>query len=99
MRILRFMVKLVLLPVAIIFWAIKWVMTFAVTMSRWIFDLLAGIIFMLGLACILFAVAKWGEIVPLWCASFFIFLIPHIGDWITGVCAGISEGLGDFIRN
>ena len=91
--------KLVVLPFALCFWAIKYLFLFACSVTDWFFSLAATGLFSLGLVLLAFQTASFKEILPLWIVSFIMFIIPYAGEWIMGVCDHISQQLGSFIRS
>lgn len=99
MRLLKFLLKIVVLPIALCFWIAKWIGLFLSSMASWILYLAAFLIFLLALACLIFSVATWAETLPLFCLSFIVFAAVNASEWIVSVIGGVSGRLGEFLRS
>ena len=99
MKMLKFLLKIIVLPIALCFWIAKWIGLFLTSMASWIVYLAAFLIFLLGLACLIFGVATWAEVIPLFCLSFIVFAAAHASEWIVDAVGGISSRLGAFLRS
>lgn len=97
MKLLKFLLKIIVLPIALCFWIAKWIGLFLTSMASWILHLAAFLIFLLGLVCLIFGVATWAEVIPLFCLSFIVFAAAHASEWIVVVVGGISSRLGAFL--
>ena len=99
MKLLKLLLKIIVLPIALCFWIAKWIGLFLTSMASWILHLAAFLIFLLGLAFLIFSVATWAETIPLFCLSFIIFAAAHASEWIVIAVGGISGRLGEFLRS
>jgi len=99
MNLLKFLLKIIVLPIALCFWIVKWIGLFLTSMASWILYLAAFLIFLLGLVCLIFSVATWAEVIPLFCLSFIVFAAAHASEWIVVAVGGISSRLGEFLRS
>jgi len=97
MKLIRLLFKIPAIPLALGFWTLKWIGMFIVSMSGWIFYMLASGLFTLGIVFKLFGVAEWSEILSLWGVSFVIFVIPFIAGTITALFGAASTFLRVFI--
>ena len=91
----KVILKIVLLPLVCTVTFIQWVLIFLNHFSSIIFNILAGGVFLLAFASIIFQTADSGEILDMLKLSFCIFIFPHICNWvITRICL-----LNLFLRN
>src|SRR5699024_1952626 len=67
--------------------------------SAILFDLLAGIIFMVTLAGLMFGVCTGIEALKMLAVSFAIFIIPQIAEWLIERIVDLNYGLRDFIKS
>ena len=94
-----FLIKLLALPLIIAVTLIPWVAIFLTSFSAILFDLLAGMIFMITLAGLLFGVCTGMEALKMLAVSFAIFIIPQIAEWLIERIVDINYGLRDFIKS
>lgn len=97
MKLLLIPFKLAAIPVALGFWALKWVGIFLTSMAGWIFYALAGFMFNLGLILLAFGQSNWAETLQLWIFAFFIFVNPFVAATITTAFGAASSLLRMFI--
>jgi uncharacterized membrane protein len=88
-----FLIKLLALPLIIAVTLIQWVAIFLTSFSAILFDLLAGIIFMITLAGLMFGVCTGMEALKMLAVSFAIFIIPQIAEWLIERIVDISIGV------
>ena len=93
------LIKLLALPLVAAVTLIQWVAIFLTSFSAILFDLLAGMIFMITLAGLLFGVCTGMEALKMLAVSFVIFLIPQIAEWLIERIVDINYGLRDFIKS
>ena len=91
-----FLIKLLALPLVAVVTLIQWV---AISFSAILFDLLAGIIFMVTLAGLMFGVCTGIEALKMLAVSFAIFIIPQIAEWLIERIVDLNYGLRDFIKS
>ena len=99
MKLLRFLLKIIVLPIALCFWVVKWIGIFLASMASWICHLIALLIFLIALASLIFSVATWAEALPMFGLSFFVFAVTHASEWLVGVIGSVSSILGEFLRS
>ena len=78
MRVVRFSLKLLEIPILLVLLAIQWGLTFVVSLSGWIFHLLSGIIFATAILSGLMELCTWQEAGSMLLVSFVLFLLPHL---------------------
>ena len=78
MRVIKFTLKLLALPLLLILLAIQWGLTFVVSLSGWIFHLLSAIIFATAILSGLMELCPWQETGGMLIVSFVLFLLPHL---------------------
>ena len=78
---------------------LRWIASFAVAMSHWIFYLTASALFCLGLICFAFHTATFQQIIPLLALSFILYVLPHVAIGIVGGLAGLNARLRLFVRS
>ena len=99
MRVLRWILKIPALIMVPVIGLIRWIVTFAVSMSHWIFYLAASLLFLLGFVLLIFQEATFREIIPLLMLSFLLYVLPHIAIWLAAVLIGLNDRLRQFIRS
>ena len=92
-----FLIKLLALPLVAVVTLIQWVAIFLTSFSAILFDLLAGIIFMITLAGLLFGVCTGLEALKLLAVSFAIFIIHSIAGCMIARVVDLDDGLRDVI--
>lgn len=98
MVIMKLLVKAVVLPVALLLWALKWIGLFFTSMSHWVFELAAGLLFTLVMVCILFGQAERSTTIQAIAVSMVLFVIPYAAEWFVVRIGRISTALFDFVR-
>ena len=78
---------------------LRWIASFAVAMSHWIFYLTASALFCLGLICFAFHTATFQQIIPLLAVSFILYVLPHGAIGLVGGLAGLNAWLRLFVRS
>lgn len=64
-----------------------------------IFNLLAGLMFLITIAGWMFGISAGAETLRLLAVAFVVFIIPHIAEWLIIRIAVINYGLRDFIKS
>ena len=93
------LIKLLVLPLIAAVTFIQWVAIFLTSFSAILFELLAGAIFILTLAGLMFDVCTRMEALKMLAVSFAIFSIPHISEWLIERIIVLNCGLLDFIKS
>ena len=78
MRVVKFSLKLLAIPILLVLLAIQLGLTFVVSLSGWIFHLLSGIIFATAILSGLMELCTWQEAGSMLIVSFALFLLPHL---------------------
>ena len=78
MRVVKFGLKLLAIPILLVLLAIQWALTFMVSLSGWIFHLLSGVIFATTILSGLMELCPWQEAGSMLIVSFVLFLLPHL---------------------
>ena len=99
MRIVKWILKIPALALMLSTGLLRWITSFAVAMSHWIFYLAASALFYLGLICFAFHTATFQQIIPLLAVSFIIYVLPHVAIGLIGGLAGLNARLRLFVRS
>lgn len=99
MRLLKLIGKILIFPVILAMTVIQWMFTFLVSFSSIIFNLLAGLFFLVAVASYILGLTPGMEALKMLIVGFVIFMIPIIGQGITTVVVVTREGLCNFIRS
>ena len=87
------------LPLIVAVTMIQWVGIFFTQFSTVIFNLLAGLMFLITIAGWMFGISAGAETLQLLAVTFVVFIIPHIAEWLIIRIAVINYGLRDFIKS
>ena len=99
MRVIKFTLKLLALPLLLILLAIQWGLTFVVSLSGWIFHLLSGIIFATAILSGLMELCPWQETGGMLIVSFVLFLLPHLAAVLVIRLVDAVLALRGFIKS
>ena len=99
MKLIRWIVKIILLPVACVLTLIQWIGIFLNSISGVVMGILSFLFVLTGTASLLFGLAAGPEFWKMIITAFVIFLIPHIGDWMIERITLLRYLVGDFIRS
>ena len=99
MRVMKCILKIPAIALMLTTSLLRWIASFAVAMSHWIFYLAASALLCLGLICFAFYTATFQQIIPLLAISFILFTLPHIAIGIVGGLAGLNARLRLFVRS
>ena len=99
MQLIRWIVKIILLPVACVLTLIQWIGIFLNSISGVVMGILSFLFVLTGTASLLFGLASGPEFWKMIITAFVIFLIPHIGNWLIERIALLRCLVGDFIRS
>ena len=78
MAVLKWMLKLALLPLLLLLILVQWVGIFLTTFSMVLTNLLAGLFFFVALASWVMKLADGGEILKMLVTAFVVFVLPYI---------------------
>ena len=76
-----------------------WVGIFLTQFSTVIFNLLAGLMFLIAVAGWMFGISTGADTLRMLAVAFVVFIIPHIAEWLIIRIAAINYGLRDFIKS
>ncbi|MZT27783.1 hypothetical protein GT642_12660 [Butyricicoccus sp. BIOML-A1] len=99
MALIKIFFKLLALPLIASVTLIQWVGIFLTQFSTVIFNLLAGMMFLIAAAGWMFGIATGAETLQMLTVAFVVFIIPHIAEWLIIRIAAINYGLRDFIKS
>ena len=99
MFLIKLLLKLLVLPIVAAVPLIQWVGIFLTQFSTVIFNLIAGLMFLIAVAGFLFGISTGAETLQIMTVAFVVFIIPHIAEWLIIRIAAINYGLRDFIKS
>ena len=99
MRVMKCILKIPAIALMLATSLLRWIASFAVAMSHWVFYLTASALFSLGLICFAFHTATFQQIIPLLVVSFILYVLPHVAIGIVGGLAGLNARLRLFVRS
>lgn len=99
MRLIKLFLKMLALPIMMAVTLIQWVGIFLTQFSTVMFNLLAGLLFLIAIAGWMFGIGTGTETFQMLTAGFIVFIIPRISEWLIIRIAAINYGLRDFIKS
>ena len=99
MALIKIFFKLLALPLIAAVTLTQWVGIFLTQFSTVIFNLLAGLMFLIAVAGWMFGIGTGSETLQMLTVAFMVFIIPHIAEWLIIRIAAINYGLRDFIKS
>lgn len=99
MALIKIFFKLLALPLIAAVTLIQWVGIFLAQFSTVIFNLLAGLMFLIAVAGRMIGIGTGAETLQMMTVAFVVFIIPHIAEWLIIRIAAINYGLRDFIKS
>lgn len=99
MFLLKLVLKIIVLPLMLAVTLLQWAGVFLVGFSAVIFNLFAGLCFMVAVLSCLMGIANGATAFSTLIMGFVIFMIPHIGEAVVTVIAVFNSGLRDFLRS
>ena len=99
MALIKTFFKLLVLPIVVAVTLIQWVGIFLTQFSTVIFNLIAGLMFLIAVAGFLFGISTGAETLQIMTVAFVVFIIPHIAEWLIIRIAAINYGLREFIKS
>lgn len=99
MRIIRFLLKMVVFPIMLIVTVIQWFGAFIIGFSSAVFNVLAGLFFLMAVLSYLMGLSDGAEAVKMIVAGFVIFMIPVAGDAVVTAVTALNMGMHNFIRS
>ena len=98
MALIKMFLKLLVLPLIAAVTLIQWVGIFLTQLSTAIFNLVAGLMFLIAVAGWMFGIGTGAETLQMLTVAFVVFIIPHIAEWLIIRITAINYGLRDFIK-
>ena len=99
MALIKIFFKLLALPLIAAVTLIQWVGIFLSQFSTVIFNLLAGLMFLLSVVGWLMGICTGAETMRMLAVGFVVFIIPHIAEWLIVRIAVINCNLRDFLKS
>ena len=88
---MTFLLKLATLPLIALLTLMEWLGIFALSISQFITNKLAALIFFIACCCLLFGKVTLREAAAMFAGSFCVFALPYAAEWIL-------ERISDFNR-
>lgn len=98
MLLIKLFLKMLALPIMMAVTLIQWVGIFLTQFSTILFNLLAGLLFLIAIAGWMFGIGAGTETLQMLTAGFIAFIIPRISEWLIIRITAIHYGLRDFIK-
>ena len=99
MALIKIIFKLLALPLIAAVTLIQWAGIFLTQFSSVIFNLLAGLMFLLSVVGWLMGIITGTETMRMLAVGFVVFIIPHIAEWLIVRIAVINCNLRDFLKS
>ena len=99
MALVKTFFKLLALPIIVAVTLIQWVGIFLTQFSTIVFNLLAGLIFLIAVAGLMLGIGTGSEAVQMMMVAFVIFIIPHFAEWLLIRIAAVNYRLREFIKS
>ena len=99
MALVKTFFKLLALPIIVAVTLIQWGGIFLTQFSTVIFNLLAGLLFLIAIAGFMFGIGAGAEAVQMMMVAFVIFIIPHFAEWLITGIAAVNYRLREFIKS
>lgn len=98
MFILKWIFKLLALPLLLALTLLFWAGAFVTGFSAIVFNLLACLCFFVAVASLLFGVATGAEALRTLIIGFCVFLVPVVAQWLLAKIAFLKALVSDFIH-
>ena len=99
MAVLKWILKLALLPLLLLLILAQWVGIFLTTFSAVLTNLLAGLFFFMALASWIIKLADGGEVLKMLITAFVVFALPYIAMSIIAKISFFADELRDFLQS
>ncbi len=97
MRVIRFFVKIALLPIILIVTLMQWFFIFLIGFSSIVFNVLAGLFLLIAVLSYLMGISSGMEAIGMIVTAFVIFIIPITGAWLVMHITALNMIMRDFI--
>ena len=98
MAVVRFLLKVVLLPVLLIVTLAEWIGIFLTSFASVLFYLFAGLCFILAVFSYLAGISAGTEALRMLVIGFIAFILPHLAAWVIGRISVLRDALSAFFR-
>ena len=98
MAVVRFVLKVVLLPVLFIVTLAEWIGIFLTSFASILFYLFAGLCFVLAVFSYLAGISTGPEALQMLVIGFIAFILPHLAAWFIGRIGALKDRLNGFFR-
>ena len=99
MAVLKWMLKLALLPLLLLLILVQWAGIFLTTFSTILTNLLAGLFFFVALTSWVMKLADGGEVLKMLITAFVVFVLPYIAMSIIVKISIFADELRDFLQS
>ena len=99
MTFLKWFAKLAVLPLMLLLKLLEWAGIFLISVSSVVFNLLAGLFFLVGVASYILGLTAGSEVLKMLIVGFVIFMIPVAGEWFVMKIQASNCWLREFIRS
>lgn len=99
MKILKFLLRLVLLPLLLPVILLQWVLTFLTACSEIIFYLLAGAILFMSLFGAIFGLFLLSDGLKMLVPSFTLWMVPTVSEWLICRIIDLRITITDTIKS
>ena len=99
MTFLKWFAKLAILPVMLLLKLLEWAGIFLISVSSVVFNLLAGLFFLVGVASYILGLTSGSEALKMLIVGFVVFMVPIIGDWIVTAISTVNTRLRGLIHS
>lgn len=99
MAVLKWMLKLALLPLLLLLILAQWVGIFLTTFFAILTNLLAGLFFFVALTSWVMKLADGGEVLKMLITGFVVFTLPYIAIAAIAKISFFAEKLRDFLQS
>lgn len=95
---MTFLLKLVCLPLIALLTLVEWIGVFALGISQFIANKLAGLIFFIACCCWLVGKVTFREAAAMFAGSFCVFVLPYAAEWILEWVSDLNRLVKDWVR-
>ena len=99
MKLIRWIVKMVLLPLAISLTLIQWIGIILNSISGAVLGILSFIVVLTAAASMIFRLASRQECLAMAAFAFVLFVLPYVGSWLIERIILLRCMIGDYIRS
>ena len=92
---MTFLMKLVGLSLIALLTLMEWLGIFALSISQFITNKLAALIFFIACCCLLFGKATFREAAAIFAGSFCVFILPYAAEWILERISDLNRCVKD----